>query len=347
MPKLPRWYIYRHSYLNRQLFSGRNCELNTDDCVLNPCRNGGTCHDFTNEYQCVCPPGYIGKHCEENYDDCKTRPCANGGVCADGVNDFTCTCTPGYTGKDCSIEVNECDLDPCLNGGFCIDGNNNFTCRCLPRYAGIHCEILPDGTIDPKYYELRSVLPTRLPADPSGNMALIGTFSAVVPIGVIVAAVVVFCLKQKRKNEQRQADFEAQMENELNSVNSINKTKMLDDHMIVNSLDFPSSNGGSGLNGLKPLNTNPNLTNEDVFAAKESVYNQMGRSTKQLNTDCLMNSVNSQLNRQSFYGGGVDQLKLEGGGGARGVSRDSNNKPRLAKSNNLDLSSSTLCSSSR
>ena len=267
-------------------------------------------------------------------------------MCADGVNDFTCTCTPGYTGKDCSAEINECDLDPCLNGGFCLDGNNTFTCRCLPRHSGAHCEILPDGTIDPKYYELRGVLPTRLPADPSGNMALIGTFSAIVPICVVVAAVVVFCLKQRQKLEQRRADFEAQLENELNSVHSINKTKVLDDHMIVNSLDFPSTSSSCH----KPLNTNPNLTNEEAFAAKESVYNQMGRtkSTKQLNTDTqLMNSVNSQLNRQSLYG--VDQLKLEGGGGGGGgASRGRGDKSsRLVKSNNLDLSSSTLCSSSR
>lgn len=260
-------------------------------------------------------------------------------MCRDGVNDFTCTCTPGFTGKDCSAEINECDLDPCLNGGFCIDGNNTFTCRCLPRHSGAHCEILPDGTIDPKYYELRGdLLPTRLPADTSGNMALVGTFSAIVPLGVLVAAIVVVCLKQRQKLEQRRADFEAQMENELNSVQSINKTKVLDDHMIVNSLDFPS----------KPLNTNPNLTNEDAFAAKESAYNQMGRSksTKQLNTDCqIMNSVNSQLNhRQSVYGGGVDPLKSECGGLSRGRGDKTS---RLAKSNNLDLSSSTLCSSSR
>jgi hypothetical protein len=316
---------------------GRNCELNTNDCELNPCRNGGTCFDFINSYKCICPNGYIGKHCEENYDDCKNRPCANGGECADGVNDFTCTCTPGFTGKDCSAEINECDLDPCLNGGFCIDGNNTFSCRCLPRYTGGHCEILPDGTIDPKYYELRGVLPTRLPADPSGNMALVGTFSAIVPLGVLIAAIVVVCLKQRQKLEQRRADFEAQLENELNSVHSINKTKVLDDHMIVNSLDFPPT---------KPLNTNPNLTNEEAFAAKESAYNQMGRSksTKQLNTDCqVMNSVNSQLNRQSMY---CEQLKLESSGAATS-SRGRGEKSRLAKSNNLDLSSSTLCSSAR
>ena len=119
--------------------------------------------------------------------------------------------------------------------------------------------------------------PTTGPDD-TGNMALVGTFSALVPLVVIVAAVVLVCMKQRRKMEQRRADFEAQMENELNAVNSINKSKMLDDHMIVNSLDYPKQ---------KCVNTNPNIADEDLFTAKDSAYAQMSRtkSTKQLNTD--------------------------------------------------------------
>lgn len=303
-------------------FQGRNCEINTNDCEANPCRNGGTCFDFINSYKCICPNGYIGKHCEENYDDCKNAPCANGGTCSDGVNDFTCACTPGYTGKDCSLEINECDSDPCLNGGFCVDGNNTFTCRCLPRYNGQYCEILPDGSIDPKYYELKGV-PTN--GDNTGNAALIGTFSALVPLIAIIAAVAIICMKQRRKLEQQRADFEAHLENELNAVNSMNKTKILDDHMIVNSLDYPKQ---------KATNTNPNIADEEAFSAKESVYAQMSRTkAKQLNTE-------HQLHRSSLYCDKVDNSY------PRAAILD---KTRLGatKSTNLDISSSTLCSSSR
>merc|ERR1712088_400711 len=107
--------------------------------------------------------------------------------------------------------------------------------------------------------------------------------SAVVPIGALVAVVIIYCMRKKRKYEQRRADFEAQMENELNAVHSVNKNKTLDDHMIVNS--FP-----------KTENTNPNLVDEDVFAAKDSAYAQMSRtkSTKQLNTDVAQH-------RASYY----------------------------------------------
>lgn len=299
-------------------FEGRNCEHVIDHCVTSPCQNNGICFKFIKDYKCVCQNGFIGRDCEQNYDDCQNSPCANGGTCADGVNDFTCTCLPGFTGKDCSREVNECDPNPCLNGGFCKDGNNTFSCICLPRYSGTVCEMRPDGTIDPEYYRIRS---TPTSPDSSGNVALIATFSAVVPIGALVAALIVYCMKERRKHEQQRADFEAQLENELNAVHSVNKTKTLDDHMIVNS--FP-----------KAKNTNPNLIDEDVFLAKDSAYAQMSRtkSTKQLNTDVAQN-------RASYY---CDKLD-------NSVSRTHPDKLRLtgkpSKPSNLDISSSTLNSS--
>ena len=303
-------------------FEGRNCEAVTDLCTANPCQNEGICFPFINDYKCVCQNGFIGRNCQDNYDDCQNAPCANGGTCEDGVNDFQCTCRPGYTGKDCSQEVNECDPNPCLNGGFCKDGNNTFTCICLPKYSGLVCEILPSGKIDPKYYDLYK---TQVKDESSsGNSVLIGTFSAIVPIGALLALVIVYCMKQRRKMEQVRADFEAQMENELNAVNSINKSKVLDDHMIVNSLDFPSS---------RNKNTNPNIADEELFSAKDSAYKQMSRS-KQLNTE-------PGLARTSLYCDKLDNSMSRASAGL--------DKSRLAKnkSNNLDVSSSTLNSSYR
>jgi len=305
-------------------FEGRNCENVIDHCETGPCQNDGICFPFINDFKCVCQNGFIGRNCEENYDDCQNNPCANGGTCADGVNDFECTCAPGFTGKDCSQEINECDPNPCLNGGFCKDGNNTFTCICLPQFSGIVCEILPTGKIDPDYYAQHN---TQVQGEgSSGNAVLIGIFSSIVPIGVLAAIIGIYCMKHRRKMEQERADFEAQMENELNAVQSINKSKVLDDHMIVNSLDYPKQ---KCIN-----NTNPNIADEDVFNAKDSAYAQMSRtkSTKQLNTDAA-------VNRASLY---CDKLE-------NGVSRTNTglDKSRLAKtkSNNLDISSSTLNSS--
>ena len=127
-------------------------------------------------------------------------------------------------------------------------------------------------------------------------------------------------MKQRRKHEQQRADFEAQMENELNAVQVVNKNKNLDDHMIVNS--FP-----------KTKNTNPNLVDEDVFAAKDSAYAQMSRtkSTKQLNTDVAQN-------RASYYCDKLDNSRHPDKSRVAG---------KMPKQSNLDISSSTLNSSYR
>jgi len=33
-------------------------------CVLNPCRNDGTCFNFQDDYVCHCREGFDGKSCE-------------------------------------------------------------------------------------------------------------------------------------------------------------------------------------------------------------------------------------------------------------------------------------------
>ena len=63
----------------------------------------------------------MGTHCESNTNDCLANPCKNGGKCFDSVNDFACVCKQGFTGKDCSFEINECHSMPCMNNGFCVD----------------------------------------------------------------------------------------------------------------------------------------------------------------------------------------------------------------------------------
>lgn len=34
-------------------------------------------------------------------NECLSNPCANGGTCTDGVNMYTCACAPGYDGLQC------------------------------------------------------------------------------------------------------------------------------------------------------------------------------------------------------------------------------------------------------
>lgn len=53
-------------------FPGTNCEENVDECMSNPCQNGGQCRDRNNGYTCTCQAGYLGDHCEVDVAVCET-----------------------------------------------------------------------------------------------------------------------------------------------------------------------------------------------------------------------------------------------------------------------------------
>lgn len=52
------WHHSRH--LLCAGFTGQNCEENINDCPGNNCKNGGTCVDGVNTYNCQCPPEWTG-----------------------------------------------------------------------------------------------------------------------------------------------------------------------------------------------------------------------------------------------------------------------------------------------
>jgi len=121
-------------------FTGSHCEVDRDECYINPCLNGGQCIDRPNDFECRCRPGFVGALCQDDIDECLARPCANGATCRQLVNDFRCTCAPGFTGRYCTENINECASLPCRNGGTCIDGVASFDCRCPVEFVGVVCE---------------------------------------------------------------------------------------------------------------------------------------------------------------------------------------------------------------
>ena len=246
-------------------FSGVNCESNIDDCAVNPCQNGGTCIDFVGDYKCYCLAGFTGTHCEQNVNECAINPCANGGTCHDSVNDFVCACPPGFSGKDCSTEVNECENNPCMHNGFCVDKMNDYECRCLPGYSGKACNVLPDGTVLPLFSEHQD----------NTDITLVATLATIITLLMVLGCLLIVWKKKRHTLEQRKANAEAKRENELNAVSCVNKSKMLDDHMIVN--DFGPKH--------KRIN-NPNLKEDH-----EEFYKEGKCSSKMMNTDSSRTSL--------------------------------------------------------
>nr|XP_020649057.1 protein crumbs homolog 2 isoform X2 [Pogona vitticeps] len=129
-------------------FEGEVCSININECMSQPCQNGGSCIDLVNSYLCHCLPGYSGVECATDIDECEDNPCENGGACEDGIADYICHCILGpdgtaWGGKNCSVELTGCQSHSCQNEAFCIPTYKSevhgYLCRCRPGYFGPLC----------------------------------------------------------------------------------------------------------------------------------------------------------------------------------------------------------------
>ncbi|XP_072540201.1 sushi, nidogen and EGF-like domain-containing protein 1 isoform X2 [Salminus brasiliensis] len=122
-------------------FTGLRCQTDLDECLSEPCKHGGTCEDQPGSYFCHCQQGYTGQDCEIEQDGCELNPCLNGGVCRGYRRSHTCVCKDGYTGDRCQTLENPCVLQPCGNRGFCrSDRRGNYSCACRVGHTGRDCE---------------------------------------------------------------------------------------------------------------------------------------------------------------------------------------------------------------
>ncbi|CAH8484551.1 unnamed protein product [Schistosoma turkestanicum] len=127
-----------------QQWTGTVCQLRRPEsraCIQeNLCKNGATCVDLGNSFNCICRPGFDGQYCENDINECNSMPCYNNGTCKDLVNSFECDCPKGFIGTDCRINVNECASYPCSFGSTCIDRVGTYECICPEQRNGRHCD---------------------------------------------------------------------------------------------------------------------------------------------------------------------------------------------------------------
>ena len=111
--------------------------METDECLSNPCVNGGTCNDGINGYSCVCPENYKGLTCSDEAfgDPCVPNPCPEGNNC---VKDETSSTT--YT-----CQTPDCDQCPGIKicGESLVNGILTRSCQCpdndIPRFVDEDC----------------------------------------------------------------------------------------------------------------------------------------------------------------------------------------------------------------
>ncbi|KAF5891235.1 neurogenic locus notch protein 2-like, partial [Clarias magur] len=54
------------------------------------CLNGGVCVNKHNTHSCSCQVGWTGSYCEIGIDECLSNPCRNGGTCVDYQGGYDC-----------------------------------------------------------------------------------------------------------------------------------------------------------------------------------------------------------------------------------------------------------------
>ncbi|XP_030853296.1 uncharacterized protein LOC755833 isoform X2 [Strongylocentrotus purpuratus] len=82
-------------YVDATGSSGRLC-ADINECISQPCFNGGTCRNFKDRFTCECAPGYEGQNCETMLESCITED-----RCSTINHEFCsisglCTCKQGY-----------------------------------------------------------------------------------------------------------------------------------------------------------------------------------------------------------------------------------------------------------
>ncbi|KAH9489124.1 hypothetical protein Btru_057137 [Bulinus truncatus] len=135
-------------------YTGVNCSVNIDECSVNPsiCGSNVPCYDTPGSYTCDCNPGFSGKPCQ-NVDECLSQPCQNGGTCTDGINSFKCTCPPSYTGTFCGYDINDdCASSPCIwPNSKCKDLAVGYQCICQAGYTGNYTNCMDINECDLHY----------------------------------------------------------------------------------------------------------------------------------------------------------------------------------------------------
>ena len=122
----------------------------------NPCKNGGICENFGNDFRCACVNNYFGKYCTDCLWSCPNKPCQNNGTCSELIcNQFKCVCLHHFRGEYCEIFDDPCANQPCKNGGKCSPNFaiGDYVCTCSAAHVGRHCQKWANPCINPKACE--------------------------------------------------------------------------------------------------------------------------------------------------------------------------------------------------
>ena len=126
--------------------AGGACDIDVDECISQPCRNGATCTDSTldagispHAYRCECAPGFANGKCDYDFVDQYEQVCR--------VMESDPTASQLANVGNCDMDVDECVSAPCYNAAVCKESGSSdqvsvhaYSCMCAPGYADGACD---------------------------------------------------------------------------------------------------------------------------------------------------------------------------------------------------------------
>ncbi|KAK6971066.1 latent-transforming growth factor beta-binding protein 4, partial [Biomphalaria glabrata] len=125
-------------------WSGANCELDVDECLLpTTCNQGFLCFNSLGSYKCECPAGYnidnmICKDVNECSDPTVNITCdLSLEVCRNNIGSYSCDCKQGYSRNQFQVcvDIDECsaDIDKCEQ--VCENKAGSYNCLCSSGFV--------------------------------------------------------------------------------------------------------------------------------------------------------------------------------------------------------------------
>ncbi|KAL9959813.1 hypothetical protein ACROYT_G033169 [Oculina patagonica] len=97
-----------------------------------PCNNNGYCtaNEEDESVECKCFEGWQGKNCENDKNECLQNPCLNGGNCTNTNGSYYCQCPLTFAGDNCEMHCDHhnMNLGFMVDGSATVDllGKGNF-----------------------------------------------------------------------------------------------------------------------------------------------------------------------------------------------------------------------------
>eukprot|EP01047_Picozoa_sp_COSAG01_P002838 COSAG01_NODE_78_length_28136_cov_10.014481_10_plen_2561_part_01 len=123
-----------------------------NQCASGPCRNGASCTDLVDGFECACPLGWSGLRCDKNLDECSSLPCyvngtVNGTGCIDMVDSYACICEAGWSGLNCQEPTRTCDshMNVCPANSRCVQNSSGLNIS--TSVSSVLCQCAPGASI--------------------------------------------------------------------------------------------------------------------------------------------------------------------------------------------------------